>query len=182
LEKLMSGRTTFVIAHRLSTVQFANRIIVLNKGRIVEEGTHKELIDKNGSYKRFYDMQMGKFAQTLPNVFGFLDMNKIKINYGIVNTMYGWAIADDNSEIASVRILSGGTVVGEGNVGMERPDIYKAYLNFSNSLKSGFKIELRVNENPLQEYSVVITDKKGRTIKETVFKLSDFDANSYLSL
>ncbi len=61
LEKLMKGRTTFVIAHRLSTVRFANRIVVLDKGVIVEEGTHEELINKEGgTYKRLYDMQLGK--------------------------------------------------------------------------------------------------------------------------
>ncbi len=61
LEKLMKGRTTFVIAHRLSTVKFANRIIVIDKGAIVEEGTHEELINKEGgTYKKLHDMQLGK--------------------------------------------------------------------------------------------------------------------------
>jgi subfamily B ATP-binding cassette protein MsbA len=60
LEKLMKGRTTFIIAHRLSTVRFANRIVVLDKGAIVEEGTHEELIKKeNGAYRKIHDMQMG---------------------------------------------------------------------------------------------------------------------------
>jgi subfamily B ATP-binding cassette protein MsbA len=57
LEKLILGRTTFIIAHRLSTVQIASRILVFDKGRIIEEGSHKELLAKGGKYKTLYDMQ-----------------------------------------------------------------------------------------------------------------------------
>ena len=57
LAMLMKNRTTLVIAHRLSTVQHANRIVVLNEGRVVEIGTHTELIRQNGSYKRLYETQ-----------------------------------------------------------------------------------------------------------------------------
>lgn len=57
LEKLMKGRTTIVIAHRLSTIVNADRICVLNHGKIVEAGTHSELIALNGHYKRLVDMQ-----------------------------------------------------------------------------------------------------------------------------
>lgn len=57
LEHLMKGRTTFVIAHRLSTVQIADRILVLKGGSIVEEGSHKELLQTDGIYKRLYEMQ-----------------------------------------------------------------------------------------------------------------------------
>ena len=59
LENLMRGRTTFVIAHRLSTVARADRIIVLVDGRIVEEGTHADLIRCNGEYCKLYKMQFG---------------------------------------------------------------------------------------------------------------------------
>jgi ATP-binding cassette subfamily B protein len=60
LERLMKDRTTFVIAHRLSTVRKANKILVFDKGKIVESGTHKELIEKPGGvYQRLYEYQIG---------------------------------------------------------------------------------------------------------------------------
>jgi ATP-binding cassette, subfamily B, bacterial MsbA len=57
LENLMKGRTTFVIAHRLSTVQRADRILVVSDGRIVEDGRHEELVAKGGVYHRLHNMQ-----------------------------------------------------------------------------------------------------------------------------
>jgi len=57
LENMMKNRTSIVIAHRLSTIQNADEIVVLKKGEIVEQGQHKELIAKNGAYKKLVDMQ-----------------------------------------------------------------------------------------------------------------------------
>ena len=57
LERLLVGRTTLIIAHRLSTVQRADRLVVLDRGRIVEEGTHAELLRRNGVYARLFQMQ-----------------------------------------------------------------------------------------------------------------------------
>ena len=58
LEKLMAGRTTFIIAHRLSTVHNADKIIVLDKGKIVESGTHKELMANENLYHHLYTMRL----------------------------------------------------------------------------------------------------------------------------
>ncbi|MCF6198248.1 MAG: ATP-binding cassette domain-containing protein [Hyphomicrobiaceae bacterium] len=57
LERLKKGRTTLIIAHRLSTVQEADRILVIDKGRVSEEGTHRTLIDQGGIYKELADLQ-----------------------------------------------------------------------------------------------------------------------------
>ena len=57
LYNLMQGRTTLVIAHRLSTVMKADRILVIDDGQVVEEGDHERLLALGGAYKRLYDLQ-----------------------------------------------------------------------------------------------------------------------------
>ena len=58
LEKLMDGRTTIMVAHRLSTIQHADKIIVMHHGKIKESGSHQELLQQNGLYKKLYDLQL----------------------------------------------------------------------------------------------------------------------------
>jgi ATP-binding cassette subfamily B protein len=68
LDALMEGRTTFVIAHRLSTVRRADMILVMDQGRIVERGTHNELLSRGGLYKEIYDLQLvdhAKFSEEM---------------------------------------------------------------------------------------------------------------------
>ncbi len=64
LNTLMKGRTTFVIAHRLSTVIDADMIYVMDKGKIIEEGTHSQLLEKSGTYAKLYALQFAEEAQT----------------------------------------------------------------------------------------------------------------------
>jgi ATP-binding cassette subfamily B protein len=68
LDTLMEGRTTFVIAHRLSTVRRADMILVMDQGRIVERGTHDELLARGGLYREIHDLQLvdhAKFAEEM---------------------------------------------------------------------------------------------------------------------
>ena len=60
LSNLMKSRTSLVIAHRLSTIENADKILVINNGEIIEKGTHQELLQKSGVYKKLYDIQYKK--------------------------------------------------------------------------------------------------------------------------
>jgi ABC-type multidrug transport system fused ATPase/permease subunit len=65
LDRLMVGRTTFMVAHRLSTIRHADLIVVLNHGEVVEQGTHDELIERNGLYRQLHDVQSGAAKRRL---------------------------------------------------------------------------------------------------------------------
>ena len=65
LARLAEGRTTLVIAHRLSTIRDADKIIVLDRGRVIEEGCHADLMAKNGAYARLHDLQAAGVATPL---------------------------------------------------------------------------------------------------------------------
>ena len=62
--KLMKGRTSFIVAHRLSTIRDADVILVMNQGSIIEQGTHDELLAKNGFYAKLYNSQFDTSAET----------------------------------------------------------------------------------------------------------------------
>ena len=68
LDRLMENRTVLVIAHRLSTVRGADRILVISDGRIVEEGTHEELMALGGEYRRLYELQFRDDGKGLQEV------------------------------------------------------------------------------------------------------------------
>jgi ABC-type multidrug transport system fused ATPase/permease subunit len=63
LAKLMKGRTSIIIAHRLSTIMSADQIVVLDKGRVIQKGTHSQLIKKDGLYKKLWNLQKGGYIQ-----------------------------------------------------------------------------------------------------------------------
>ncbi len=67
LDRLMAGRTTFLIAHRLSSLRHADKILVVNHGELVEQGNERELLARNGLYKQLHDAQIGSFKRKEPH-------------------------------------------------------------------------------------------------------------------
>jgi ATP-binding cassette subfamily B protein len=77
MEALMKGRTSFVVAHRLSTIRRADRIIVIEGGKIAEQGTHAELLRKRGHYYRLYTQQ---FRHELEVQYGVVDEHTSEVS------------------------------------------------------------------------------------------------------
>ena len=75
LANLMKNKTAIVIAHRLSTVRKADKIVVMEKGRIIETGTHQELLEKSGKYKRLYELQFAEEEFRVPALAGETESN-----------------------------------------------------------------------------------------------------------
>jgi len=69
LDRLMVGRTTFMVAHRLSTIRNADKILVLHKGELVEHGTHDELLAAGGLYRQLHDMQTRRVERKIASAF-----------------------------------------------------------------------------------------------------------------
>ena len=85
MDRLMKGRTSFVIAHRLSTIRNADLILVLNHGDIVEQGTHEELLAKNGFYADLYNSQFAVYVQSHDRD-GLHTRRACKVGYGFATT------------------------------------------------------------------------------------------------
>ena len=66
LEKLRQGRTTFIIAHRIQTVMRADKILVLDRGRIIQQGTHRDLMAQDGIYRKIYRLQAQVEQEIIP--------------------------------------------------------------------------------------------------------------------
>ncbi|MDX2215272.1 MAG: ATP-binding cassette domain-containing protein [Oculatellaceae cyanobacterium bins.114] len=98
IEHLSLNRTTIVIAHRLSTVQKANQIAVLEKGRVVEVGTHTDLLQKNGQYARLYSMQFSESTNKV--IQATRNETLMKLSYEIRTRL--------NSTLGSLRLLADG--------------------------------------------------------------------------
>jgi subfamily B ATP-binding cassette protein MsbA len=65
LTNLMRNKTSIVIAHRLSTIRRADKIVVMERGKIIQTGTHKELLEKGGTYRRLYELQFAEEEELL---------------------------------------------------------------------------------------------------------------------
>jgi ATP-binding cassette, subfamily B, bacterial len=85
LAELMQDKTTIIIAHRLSTLLHLDRILVFDKGKIVEEGTHEKLLMKQGLYKILSDAQIGGFLPDKPKHFEEVEFDTVSHEKGFVN-------------------------------------------------------------------------------------------------
>lgn len=178
----MQGRTTFIIAHRLSTVRFADRILVLKAGEMIEEGTHEELLNRGGEYHKLHKMQQGIFAGSVPKVFGSLFMVQPKVFFGGPNSINGWVIADNNEQISRVRIMGKDKVLGKGLVDKEMPKVAEKFPNYHHSLKSGFRVDFEALDDPDVTYKVQVIDMQNRILKTREIRLMELEASPSVAI
>jgi subfamily B ATP-binding cassette protein MsbA len=110
IEELCRDRTTLVIAHRLSTVQKAHKIIVLEKGKVVEQGNHQELLAKNGYYSRLYMMQFSDKPQISIPQNEALIRAYLRANYEIRNRFSYQLRSRLNTMLGSLRLVNDGLI------------------------------------------------------------------------
>jgi ATP-binding cassette, subfamily B, bacterial MsbA len=110
IEELCRDRTTLVIAHRLSTVQKAHKIIVLEKGKVVEQGTHEELLARNGYYSRLYTMQFSDKPQISIPQNEALIRASLRANYELRHRFSYQLRSRLNTMLGSLRLVNDGLI------------------------------------------------------------------------
>ncbi|MEA5513662.1 ATP-binding cassette domain-containing protein [Nodularia sp. UHCC 0506] len=154
IDDLSRDRTTLVIAHRLSTVQKAHQIAVFDQGRVVELGTHNELLQKDGYYSRLYQMQFGEQAEVSRNSHQLF----VRISYEIRTRL--------NSIIGCLRLLADGMV----DDAQERQEL----------LNESYKSTLRIitNIEIFQESIQLQNSWQSSAFLNKIYKINDHEQNT----
>jgi len=116
LQKLMQNRTTIVIAHRIATVQRANTILVMDNGRIISRGTHKELLETSEAYQRLYELQFVANRETRPAAAGS----------GLVSDGLNTGAPNGHSPRSTVEVVSTGMTSGTRGLAAAEPVLLQA--------------------------------------------------------
>jgi ATP-binding cassette, subfamily B, bacterial MsbA len=154
IDDLSRDRTTLVIAHRLSTVQKAHQIAVLDQGRVVEVGTHEELLSKNGYYSRLYSMQFSDRSQVKTKP----DQSLIRISHEMrsrLNSMIGFLrlILDDMVDNPQERQELIAESYKSAFIILNAVDVFDDMLNLHNSYQSTLVSEQNHHDNILNNIS-----------------------------